>query len=33
MKTWHVVILLIVAYLIGSKYGNFGQSLLSKVGL
>lgn len=35
MKTWHwgVIILVLVAYLVGSKYGSFGQSLLGKVGL
>jgi len=30
---WTLVIIAIVAYFVGVKYGSFGQSLLTKVGL
>lgn len=30
---WGLIVIVIVAYLVGSKYGSFGQSLLGKVGL
>lgn len=33
MKMWHVVIIAVIAYLIGTKWPAFGTSALGKVGL
>jgi hypothetical protein len=35
MKSWHLglIAVILVAYLVGSKYGSYGTMLLSKVGL
>jgi hypothetical protein len=35
MKSWHLgfIVLLVIAYLVGTKYPATGQSLLGKVGL
>lgn len=33
MKTWHVVILIVVVYLIGVKFPSIGQKVFSTVGM